>query len=63
MARIRAAWGEEKKSAQRPPLDDAEVARVAYALYEQRDRADGHDLDDWLQAEGMVRSRARDGRR
>jgi len=23
----------------------------AYQLYEQRGREDGHDLDDWLQAE------------
>ena len=23
----------------------------AYELYEQRGRADGHDVDDWLQAE------------
>jgi outer membrane protein TolC len=27
------------------------IARRAYALYEERGRVDGADLDDWLQAE------------
>jgi hypothetical protein len=31
-------------------LQDQIRAR-AYQLYEQRGRDDGHDLDDWLQAE------------
>ena len=26
----------------------------AYELYEQRGRGDGHELDDWLQAESEV---------
>ena len=26
----------------------------AYELYEQRGREDGHDLDDWFQAESEV---------
>lgn len=37
--------------------DQNQVARVAYELYEQRGRADGHDLDDWLKAEAIVRQR------
>ena len=34
-------------------LDDrhAQIARRAYQLYEQRDRAHGGDIDDWLAAE------------
>jgi DUF2934 family protein len=28
-----------------------QVRRRAYELYEQRGRNDGHELDDWLQAE------------
>jgi hypothetical protein len=34
-------------------LDDrhAEIARRAYELYEQRGRAPGGDIDDWLLAE------------
>ena len=31
-----------------------EIARVAYAIYETRDRAHGHDLADWLAAEKKV---------
>jgi len=30
------------------------VAAMAYALYEQRGREDGHDLDDWLEAERRI---------
>ena len=42
-------------------LDRDEVARVAYALYEQRGRVDGHDVNDWVKAEGIVRDRTRWG--
>ena len=35
-----------------------EVRRRAYALYEQRGREDGHDLDDWLQAEVELTAKA-----
>jgi hypothetical protein len=31
-----------------------EIARVAYEFYETRDRAHGHDIDDWLVAEKIV---------
>ena len=31
-----------------------QVRSRAYELYEQRGRADGHDLDDWLQAESEI---------
>ena len=33
------------------------IAECAYALYVQRGREDGHDLDDWLQAEAIIRRR------
>ena len=39
------------------PLPDdlhAAIARKAFELYEQRGKADGFDLDDWLQAEREV---------
>ena len=39
----------------RATVDRDEVARVAYALYEQRGRADGRDFDDWLNAERIVK--------
>ena len=31
------------------------TAEKAYSLYLRRDRAPGHDLEDWLQAERLVR--------
>ena len=31
-----------------------EIARVAYESYEARDKAHGHDLDDWFAAEKIV---------
>ncbi len=34
-----------------------EIARVAYELYERRDRANGSELKDWLEAEKMVMQR------
>ena len=34
-----------------------EIERVAYDLYEQRGRIDGHDLEDWLEAERIVTQR------
>jgi Protein of unknown function (DUF2934) len=39
-------------------VDDNTIARRAYELYEQRGGGDGHDWDDWLQAEREFRSRA-----
>jgi Protein of unknown function (DUF2934) len=32
-------------------ITQEEIAQRAYALYEARGREDGHDLDDWLEAE------------
>ena len=37
------------------PIDTQEqVRRRAFEIYEQRGREDGHELDDWLQAEAEV---------
>ena len=38
------------------PVGDSDIARRAYDLYLARDRAHGHDVDDWLQAERELRS-------
>jgi len=32
-----------------------QIRQRAYELYEQRGRTDGHDLEDWLQAEGEIK--------
>lgn len=31
-----------------------QIRRRAYELYEQRGKEDGHELEDWLQAEAEV---------
>jgi hypothetical protein len=36
-----------------PPYE--RVAAKAYELYLRRDQAEGHDLEDWLEAERLVR--------
>jgi hypothetical protein len=33
---------------------EEQVRRRAFELYEQRGREDGHELDDWLQAESEL---------
>jgi DUF2934 family protein len=30
------------------------IAALAYQLYEQRGREDGHDVEDWIQAEQRI---------
>jgi hypothetical protein len=34
-----------------------QIRQRAYELYERRGRTDGHDLDDWLQAEREIKGR------
>jgi hypothetical protein len=36
-----------------------EISRVAYELFERRGFVHGHNLEDWVEAERIVRSRAR----
>lgn len=38
-------------------VDDQEVARLASAFYGQRGCREGCDVEDWLRAEAIVRSR------
>lgn len=42
-------------SAEPGSLEDQIRAR-AYELYEERDKEEGHDLDDWLRAEAEITS-------
>ena len=39
-------------------VTERDIARRAFELYCARAREDGHDLDDWLQAEGELRGAA-----
>jgi hypothetical protein len=34
------------------------IARLAFQLYEARGREDGHDIEDWLRAEAVLRREA-----
>jgi hypothetical protein len=36
---------------------EQQIQQRAYELYERRGRADGHDLEDWLQAEYEIKGR------
>ncbi len=38
---------------------EEQIRGRAYELYEQRGRENGHDMDDWLQAEAELNSRKR----
>ena len=40
----------------RDPLHD-EIARVAYSLFEKNGRRHGHHLNDWFEAEKIVKAR------
>jgi hypothetical protein len=35
---------------------EQQIRQRAYELYEQRGRTDGHDLEDWLQAECEIKA-------
>jgi hypothetical protein len=37
-----------------PTMLEEQIRLRAYQLYETRGREDGHDLDDWLQAEAEI---------
>jgi len=36
---------------------EEEIRRRAYELYEARGREDGHDMEDWLEAEAEITGR------
>jgi hypothetical protein len=36
---------------------DEQIRRRAYELYEARARGDGHDVEDWLEAEAEITGR------
>ena len=55
---------EKKPSTLGPRLDEPtvlipieqQIQQRAYELYERRGRTDGHDLEDWLQAECEIKA-------
>ena len=64
MATTKGLFGANRLAKQpRTPEADAadhkEVARIAYELYIERGCVDGCDVDDWVQAERIVRAKER----
>lgn len=57
------AQGKERASTQESAVPREEIAKVAYELFEGRGRTPGHDFEDWLKAERIVRQRRRLPRR
>jgi Protein of unknown function (DUF2934) len=54
MVKTKAVLRETESSVQNvgsAAITHEDIAQRAYALYEAREREDGHALDDWLQAE------------
>lgn len=61
----RSAKATSKRTAvgwEQPSASADEVAQVAYELFERRGRMHGYDLEDWIEAERIVRARRRGGR-
>jgi predicted small metal-binding protein len=52
LSKVRGAIREEVEAAS--PELEAKIRVRAYELYEQRGRQDGHDLEDWFQAEAEL---------
>lgn len=48
-----------RTAASPPENPEEQIRRRAYELYEARGREDGHDLDDWKQAETEIKGTQR----
>ncbi|GEM_PF-3361558 len=57
MARQRLTKHGTRRSSMAGALNPQEVAGVAYELFEHRGGRHGQDLEDWLEAEAIVRQR------
>jgi hypothetical protein len=40
-------------------VDDNQIRELAYRLYEERARIDGNDLQDWFEAESLLRGQSK----
>ena len=57
MARMSKTTGSTRMSASQGQLTDA-IRKKAYELYEKRGKRAGHAMEDWLEAERMVRQKS-----
>jgi hypothetical protein len=55
MARVKQERKETIETKPSLPVNDGEIQLRAYALYLARGCEDGHDLDDWLEAERSLK--------
>jgi hypothetical protein len=46
-----------QRSPRRPTVTDGDIARRAYDRYVAGGREDGHDVEDWVEAERELRGR------
>lgn len=51
-------WGLGPSTGGRLAPTHDEIAQLAFSLYESRGRQDGHDMEDWLQAEQQILRRS-----
>jgi hypothetical protein len=56
-AKLQWVPAKEERQANRSQLIRDAIAQRAYALYVARGREDGHDVEDWLQAERELQER------
>ena len=54
-------WNQEDSGKQRRPVApdfdlEEQIRQRAYQLFEERGMVDGHDLDEWLQAEQEIKA-------
>jgi hypothetical protein len=54
---FRASGSQGTATVSSPQVSQEEVALVAYELFEKRGRLPGYDVEDWLEAERIVRAR------
>jgi hypothetical protein len=48
----------KQSAAAAEPSREEKIRLRAHALYEERGREDGHDVDDWLRAEAELTTKA-----
>jgi len=52
-----ASVSKEKTPDSQAEAQEARIRELAYRLYEERGRRNGNDMQDWLEAESIIRER------
>jgi hypothetical protein len=48
-----------REAVKQDAVTDTQIQELAYKLYEERGRVDGGDLQDWFEAESILRERGK----